>query len=95
MNTQFIFNLNYILQYFSTKGWQKIDGKLDWISSGAAGEVWGVAKTEIFKRRGVSIGNPTGTGWTKVEGNLSQVDVYKGQIWGVDTLQKIYVQNLE
>ena len=93
VNTPHLFYLDYIMQCFSTKGWKKIDGKLDWISSGADGEVWGILKTEIFKRRGISSGNPTGTGWTKVEGNLTQVDAYKGQIWGINTLQKIYVRH--
>ena len=90
VNTPFIFYLDYIIQVSSgsTKWWQRIDGKLDWISSRADGEVWGISKTNIFKRRGISSGNPTGTGWTKVQTNLSQVDAYKGQIWALIPYRK-------
>ena len=75
---------------FRTRGWEHISGGLDWISSGAKGEVWGTSRTEIWKRHGISSGRPSGTGWTRVGGSLKQVDVFSGQTWGVSTGQEIF-----
>eukprot|EP00092_Neocalanus_flemingeri_P004290 GFUD01004610.1.p2 GENE.GFUD01004610.1~~GFUD01004610.1.p2 ORF type:complete len:369 (+),score=92.64 GFUD01004610.1:187-1293(+) len=76
-------------------GWEKVGGGLSWISSGAAGEVWGVNKEDkIFRRDGVTEGNPTGTGWSIVgqsNGRLTQVDVFGGTAWGVNSDRKIWI----
>ena len=72
-------------------GWEKVDGSLTWISSGAAGEVWGVGDgNKIYKRDEVTEENPTGKKWKQVEGSLTQVDVFDGKVWGVDKLDKIW-----
>ena len=73
--------------------WKEIVGQqLTWISSGADGEVWGVNKDkEIVRRRGVSQSNPIGNSWEHVVGpKVTQLDVYGGQVWAVDSAQKLH-----
>ena len=71
--------------------WDLVDGSLRWISSGGAGEVWGVGGVnKIYRREGVTKDNPTGTSWSLVEGNLTQVDVFGGTVWGVNSLQEVW-----
>ena len=70
----------------SSKGtnWERVDGRLVWISSGMVGEVWGVnSANEIFTRDGISK-KPSGTGWFKQNGKLKQLSALKNQVWGVD-----------
>ena len=58
-----------------------------WISSGIAGEVWGVNSAhEIFQRTGISEQYPSGTGWRKDESvsSLIQLSAFDDQVWGVD-----------
>ena len=76
-------------------GWEKVDGRLKWISSGASGEVWGVNNADIiYRREGVTQGNPTGTGWKQLNGRLAQVDVFGGEVWGVNGDENIYSSKL-
>ena len=53
------------------------------MSSGSEGEVWGVFKDSVMKREGVSKDNPEGTGWVPVDGKITQLDVCKGEVWGI------------
>ena len=77
-------------------GWEKVDGLLNWISSGAAGQVWGVDKKgNIFRREGISGVNPTGTAWKKMPGStkqiyMKQVSVWAGQVWAVNSRDQIF-----
>ena len=72
-------------------GWQEVDGRLVWISSGSYGEVWGVNKDgQIFQRGGITRANPVGSGWKHVPGELIRVSVWAGQAWGVNKDHTIF-----
>ena len=46
---------------------------------------------EIVRRRGVSQSNPIGNSWERVVGpKVTQLDVYGGQVWAVDSAQKLH-----
>ena len=68
------------------------------ISSGADGEVWGVGVGEdannIYRRDGVTKNDPTGSKWLQVEGNLTQVDVFGGTAWGIDSLNVVWKSDM-
>ena len=70
--------------------WEKVDGGLSLISSGADGEVWGIMNEKIFKREGVSKEKPTGTACRQVIGSLVQQDVFGGEVWGVNSQHQIF-----
>ena len=57
---------------------------MTWVSSGVDGEVWALNNGRIFRRLGVTRGNPTGISWKPMPGYLVQIDVFGGQIWGID-----------
>ena len=65
------------------------------ISSGCAGEVWGVLENEksktytTFRRTGVSAENPTGNGWEIIGNGIVQLDVFCGEAWGVNKQGKV------
>jgi len=75
-------------------GWIQVDGYLKWISSGVAGQVWGIDKDKnVFKREGISTDNPIGTAWKKVPGcgtSLAQLSIWAGQAWGVSIDQEVF-----
>ena len=76
-------------------GWEKLDGLLIWISSGAAGEVWGTNKEgDVWRREGMSTSNPTGTAWKKVSsGSMKQVSIWGGQAWAVNNKDQILTKS--
>ena len=78
-------------------GWEKIDGHLAWISSGDAGEVWGVNRDGyVYRRDGITASNPSGFGWTHINSGqqrFKQLDVYNGQVWAVTADGAIYYHN--
>ena len=79
---------NLVNDYFYSAG-----SRLIWISSGLYGEVWGINKRiNIWRIRGASKWNPTGTKWQLMNGptNLKQLSIYGRRVWGVDTEDKIY-----
>ncbi len=58
--------------------------ELDYVSAGDLGLVWGLDEEgAIFTRRGITEGNPPGTRWESVDGQLVQVSVGFNQAWGV------------
>eukprot|EP00091_Calanus_sinicus_P024999 TRINITY_DN9298_c0_g1_i1.p1 TRINITY_DN9298_c0_g1~~TRINITY_DN9298_c0_g1_i1.p1 ORF type:complete len:275 (-),score=49.97 TRINITY_DN9298_c0_g1_i1:241-1065(-) len=75
--------------------WRKISGGLKVVSVGKTG-VWGVnSKDEIYYRQGTSVDpRSAGTGWEKVSGGLSYMDVpfekAVRQVWGVNSEGKVY-----
>ena len=77
-------------------GWKQVDGLLNWISSGAAGEVWGVDKKgNVLRREGITGVNPTGTAWKKMPEStkqiyLKQVSIWAGQVWAVNSQDQIF-----
>ena len=70
-----------------TPQWNKVAGKLKWISSGKS-VVFGVnSADDIFYRVGITESVPIGTHWVQVPGKLSQIDTYEDFVWGVNAGQ--------
>jgi len=74
--------------------WKQVEGaKLKWISSHFANEVYGTdAEGKIYKRDGVSHATPMGSGWKEVavDQKMTQISVWEGKAWGVNTEDKIF-----
>ncbi|KAM4014958.1 fish-egg lectin-like [Anomaloglossus baeobatrachus] len=85
----------YDVQPTSCQGsrWQQIDGKLKMVEVSSDGSVYGVnSQGEVYRRDGISAGNPTGTSWTK----LYFYDIFKhvsydqGNLWLITEKGVIY-----
>jgi len=71
-------------------GWHLIQGKSKMITSGH-NIVFSINSVDnVFRRVGINDANPTGTHWVHVEGKLSQVDVYKNELWGHDINMEVW-----
>ena len=81
---------NKFIYYLNGNTFEKVEGKLTHVSSGAAG-VWGVnVHNHIFYREGTTA-IPKGTTWKQVQGSLMQIDSGpKGVVCGVNNQFKIY-----
>ncbi|PVD26562.1 hypothetical protein C0Q70_14239 [Pomacea canaliculata] len=44
----------------------------------------------IWFRKGISLDNPGGTGWQKVDGSLAQISAGPSGVWGVDANEDIF-----
>ncbi|KAM4015295.1 fish-egg lectin-like [Anomaloglossus baeobatrachus] len=73
--------------------WQQVDGKLKMVEVGSDGSVYGVnSQGQVYKREGISAGNPIGTSWTQ----LNFVDTFKhvsydqGNLWLLTDKGTIY-----
>jgi hypothetical protein len=81
--------------YASFLDWQQVPGtqiKMKHISVGPYA-VWATGLDDaIYFREGVTPTNPTGTGWTKIDGALSQLDINQstGELWGVNVNSAIW-----
>ena len=65
------------------------------ISSGATGEVWGLGgSNKIYRREGVMKKSPSGSKWKQVQGNLTQLEMFEGKVWGVNSLQEVWNANV-
>ena len=70
--------------------WIHVPGKLKWISSGR-GVVVGVnSGNNIYYRKGLSAGRPTGTGWVHIPGKLMMIEIYGDQVVGTNPGHAIF-----
>ena len=72
--------------YWDRSIWEKIDGKLKYISVGKDGWIWGCnSSNEIFRREGKE------GKWELVPGSLKQLEVrHNGEVWGISFNDDIY-----
>ena len=76
--------------FYTISQWEKIAGKLKWISV-SQNFVIGVNKyDDIYYRYGINSANPKGTTWIKVSGKLAQIDVYGRSVWGSNSARNLY-----
>ena len=75
---------NAMIDKISHFQWIHIPGKLKWISSGSNIVVGVNSNNDIFYRKGMSAGRPTGTGWVRVPGKLMQIEVYGNEVVGTN-----------
>ena len=70
--------------------WIHIPGKLKWISSGRNVVIGVNSGNNIYYRKGMSSGRPTGTGWVHIPGKLMMVEIYENQVVGTNSGHAIY-----
>ncbi|XP_073513805.1 fish-egg lectin-like [Phyllobates terribilis] len=73
--------------------WQQIDGKLEMVEVGTDGSVYGVnSQGQVYKREGISVGNPIGTSWTLLNfyDTFQHVSYDQGNLWLITNKGVIY-----
>ncbi|XP_077113411.1 fish-egg lectin-like [Ranitomeya variabilis] len=73
--------------------WQQIDGKLAIVEVGTDGSVYGVnSQGQVYKREGISAGNPIGTSWTQLNfyDTFKHVSYDRGNLWLITEKGVIY-----
>ena len=66
-------------------------GRLDNVSGGRGGAIWGVNNADrVFRRTGVSLSDPDGDDWELVEDLLDQVSAGGGQVWGLSDTGTVF-----
>ncbi|XP_069041535.1 fish-egg lectin-like [Lepisosteus oculatus] len=75
-----------------SQSWQLIPGALSMVEVGTDGSVYGVNSVgDVYTRDGISLSNPAGTGWTRLElcGKGKHVSFDLGHLWVITTDNKI------
>ncbi|KAM4014957.1 fish-egg lectin-like [Anomaloglossus baeobatrachus] len=79
--------------YCKGSRWQHIDGRLKMVEVGSDGSVYGVnSNGKVYKREGITDGNPIGTSWTQLKfyDVMKHVSYDQGNLWLITKKGIIY-----
>lgn len=74
--------------------WEHVPGKMSQVYSGKD-TVWAVSNFSVYMRLGVSLSNPTGTSWKRMDGFIKYITAssHDGAVWGIGPRNNAYFKH--